>query len=122
MWGGRNPVAVSARMQCLYLINSIQPDKRIKDEFIAFKTSTLPQYLEVQLLNVCLNKPVQDRIQVAHTERIAYRFHKLTHSNSMKHASLQDLTRSVKDAWYAIPSGTVSKVFTKCGILNMRRV
>lgn len=97
-------------------------DQRIKDKLAACNTDlvVIPGGMTSQLqpLDVCLNKPVKDRIRALYTEWLVSGCHEFTPSNRMKRASLQDFTGWAKDAWSTIPSAMVSKAFKKCGISN----
>lgn len=97
-------------------------DQRIKDKLAACNTDlvVIPGGMTSQLqpLDVCLNKPVKDRIRALYTEWLVSGCHEFTPSNRMKRATLQDFTGWAKDAWSTIPSAMVSKAFKKCGISN----
>lgn len=98
-------------------------DKRVKDKLSACNTYlvVIPDGMTSQLqpLNVCLNKPVKDKIHALCTDGLINGRHKFTPSNRMKRASLEHFAGWVKDAWCAIPSAIVIKVFKKCGISNV---
>lgn len=97
-------------------------DQRVKDNLTMCNTNLviISGGITLQLLplNVCFKKPLKDKSRTHYIDWLINGRHKFTRSNGMKHASLEDLTKRVKDAWCAISLAMVIKAFKKCSILN----
>lgn len=82
---------------------------------------------QLQPLDVCINKPVKDRVlflfihsfeSSTATDWISEDEHELTPTGRLKRAPLSTLVQWVTDAWREAPDDIVVRAFKKCGISN----
>lgn len=62
-----------------------------------------------QPLDVCINKPVEDRIQALYIESLMNGCHTFTASNRLKRALIEEVARWVVEVWIGIASTMVVK-------------
>lgn len=72
----------------------------------------------VQPLDVCLNKPLKDRLREKWTTWMVEGEKALTPGGKVKAASLTTVASWVLEAWRDLPGDMVERSFKKCGISN----
>lgn len=93
---------------------------RVKEKLAACHTDlvVIPGGMtsQIQPLDVCLNKPMKDRVRAAYNDWLGDQA--LTPAGRLKRATLEDIARWVLGAWKALPQPMVVRAFKKCGISN----
>lgn len=74
---------------------------------------------QLQLLDVCVNKPFKDGIKQCYVEWMRSGEPEVTWTRRLKRASPATLRKWSVDAWASIPEDLVHPTLKKCGISNV---
>ena len=70
----------------------------------------------LQPLDVCINKPFNDKFRKKYTDSMAFGEHSFTPAGKMRKPSGQNILNWINETWNEVESNTVEKSLKKCDI------